>query len=446
MSTGARSGDIQRSWIGSASIRPSRYSDDHENNQNNLMNSSLKRKSSDKGLTARLSSPPAPFKMPEEYEHFLSLFNWDSMKLGPINTWQRQLRECFLNILIDPRPACVYWGEHGLRSKELIFLYNEPHIAILGDHHPSTMGVTIQEAFPTLWKQLNEPLFEKMVKTRRPFIQRSLPVSYSKHGQFLEERYFDWTSMPILDHHMGVTGSYQSLLDVTPIVLEQRRARTLSGMREIITNSELDNIWDRITQNLSDNEDLPQALIYSLSSGKENVTSLFCKLEGSVACKQSVGLEYFQLDGHEQDIAAILQYSTKLDQPLYLSKRKFYSSHDLWLQLAPEDPRHPLGNMLPTLLAEFKPSPLGEPCDSIAVMPIRLDHSHQVRGFVLVGLHTRLPYDQAFASFVALLQQTVSTTITSSLLWREDRLLSKEAEIVHADLRQVIKKHLPLSS
>lgn len=93
MSTGAQSADIQSPWSGSASIRTSKYSENHGNIQIHSMNSSLKRKSSDKGLTSRLTSPPAPFNIPEEFEHFLSLFNWSSMKLGPIHTWQRQLRE-----------------------------------------------------------------------------------------------------------------------------------------------------------------------------------------------------------------------------------------------------------------------------------------------------------------------------------------------------------------
>lgn len=342
-------------------------------------------------------------------------------------------------ILVDPRPAAIYWGEDGAQSKELILLYNEPHVAILGDHHPTKMGLSLQEAFPAHWEELHRPLFQEMVKTRRPFIQRELPVSYSKNGPFEEERYFDWTSMPIFDHLMEVTGSYQSMLDITHTVLEHRRARTLSAMGTIVTNSELDNIWDRITQKLSNNPDLPQALVYSLTSGEEDSTRSSCKLEGSFACKQSVGLENFQLDSPDHVIATFLHYSTKLDQPLYLSHRKAYARDDLWLQLAPEDPRHTFDHLLPALLTEFEPSPSGDSCDSIAVMPIRLNHSHQVRGFVLVGLNARSPYDQTYESFIIQLQQTVATTISSALRWREDRLLSKEAELAHADLRQVIK-------
>lgn len=65
--------------------------------------------------------------LPKECEHFMSLFDWQSLGIGPISTWPRQLQRLFLGILVDPRPTCVYWG------LDCIILYNEAFIPVLGD-------------------------------------------------------------------------------------------------------------------------------------------------------------------------------------------------------------------------------------------------------------------------------------------------------------------------
>lgn len=233
--------------------------------------------------------------------------------------------------------------------------------------------------------------------------------------------------MPILDNNMQVTGSYQSLLDVTRNHLEQRRTRTLSAISAIVTQSPLDgNTWDRITEQLTNNEDLPQALIYSLGSGDEDQNQLYCKLESSVMVKQSVALESFRLDDVDHGIARLLRQSRTLDTPLYLSKRKAYGHSDLWLQREDGSTAPDLCNVLLGFLNDFKPSPLGDACDSIVVMPIQFSHSQKTIGFIILGLHTRMPYDEEYQSFMKNLQETISATITSATLWREGQLHSEK--------------------
>lgn len=297
------------------------------------------------------------------------------------------------------------------------------------------MGLAIQKAFPRLWEPYNKPFWDEMRKTRRANIQRALPISYAKDGNFLEQRYVDWNMMPVLDDDMEVIGSYHSLLDVTWQSLEQRRTETLSAISAIVSHSHaLGNTWNRIIEQLANKEDIPQALLYSLSSKEEDPTRLYCTLEGNISCKPSIALEQFELRDPRHGIAKIFRHSMAIDRPLYLSKRPAYSHSDLWLQVKASDPAHSLSDLLPSLLNDFKPSTSGDACDSVVVMPVELTHSKNTKGFVIFGLHTRQAYDEAYQSFMMLLQQTISTTVTSAILSRERLLQSKQAEVAQADL------------
>jgi hypothetical protein len=72
-------------------------------------------------------SAELPAWFSRECEHFMNLFDWQSLEIGPMSTWQRQLQRSFVGILVDPRPACIYWGS------DAILLYNEAFIPVLGD-------------------------------------------------------------------------------------------------------------------------------------------------------------------------------------------------------------------------------------------------------------------------------------------------------------------------
>lgn len=368
--------------------------------------------------------------LPKGHEQFMNQFDWQATDVGAVSTWSRRLQELFSLTLIDPRPAGIFSGPNH------IFLYNEAYEDVLRDRHPFVMGLPGAKGFPDVWDRINKPTLDRLKETSRPVVYANVPIAYEKDNGFLEEFNFDWTSLPIFGDDGEFIGVYQSFSDVTQYNLIQRRTLLLSKMNAIDTQRpELDNIWDTILERLqNDSDDIPQVLMYSLSSGAEEPERTYCKLEGRLSCKQSIALEQFELDDQQHGVSQILSYAMSTNQSLYLSKRSAYGQSDLWAQLPADDPVQKLTNYLPSLLSVFETGPTGAPCDSVVVLPLRVVDAQKAQGFMIFELSPRQPYNEAYHSFVVLLQQTISAIITSVLLSRKRQLLSKAAEVTQADL------------
>src|SRR5215472_16498948 len=61
-------------------------------------------------------------------------FDWSRTLLGLPGTWPLNLRTCVRIILTSRQPMFIWWG------KELIHLYNDGYIGILGAKHPSALA------------------------------------------------------------------------------------------------------------------------------------------------------------------------------------------------------------------------------------------------------------------------------------------------------------------
>ncbi|WP_431211795.1 hypothetical protein ACQ86N_39315 [Puia sp. P3] len=57
-------------------------------------------------------------------------FDWSATPLGPVANWPQSLRTCIRIMLTSRQPIWIGWG------KELIKLYNDPYLAIIGGKHP----------------------------------------------------------------------------------------------------------------------------------------------------------------------------------------------------------------------------------------------------------------------------------------------------------------------
>jgi len=81
---------------------------------------------------------------------FLSL-SWSTSPLGPIDTWDAQLRGTVQTMMASPFPVLVSYGP------EYVLLYNEPYSKVIGTKHPSILGMKYDEAWPEIWSAL-EPV------------------------------------------------------------------------------------------------------------------------------------------------------------------------------------------------------------------------------------------------------------------------------------------------
>src|SRR5687768_10970340 len=147
---------------------------------------------------------------------------WASTPLGPTDTWPQSLRSAVSILLPSKAQICLFWGS------ELIKLYNDAYIPVLGQKHPGSLGHPAREVWVEIWEVLG-PLLEGVVATGEAFRGVDYPFYLDRHG-FTEETYFDVSYDPVRDESGKVGGVFCIVSETTGRVLSERRLRTLRDL------------------------------------------------------------------------------------------------------------------------------------------------------------------------------------------------------------------------
>jgi hypothetical protein len=135
---------------------------------------------------------------------FARNIRWDKTPLGPMNTWSTELRNMANIVMKDPRPAVMFWGP------EVVMLYNEPYVELLGGLHPRCMGVSARVGLAEVWHHF-EPIIERNI-AGESVEEFDTPIFLVRNG-YLEETYFSLKFIPILDSKGMTVGHYQSVIE-----------------------------------------------------------------------------------------------------------------------------------------------------------------------------------------------------------------------------------------
>ena len=164
-------------------------------------------------LTRKISKPKAPnFDWTDElpplrltpHTAWARSIDWASTPLGPMSSWPSQLRSIANLVMQDPRPAVVFYGP------ELIMIYNEAEIELLGGFHPC-IGASARVALASVWGEYFEPIIEKNL-AGETVEKTNTPIHMMRSG-FMEETYFSLKFLPILDSEGVTVGHYEPLVE-----------------------------------------------------------------------------------------------------------------------------------------------------------------------------------------------------------------------------------------
>lgn len=82
--------------------------------------------------------------------------DWRSSAIGEESTWPTALRSSLLHILWSAFPNIVLWGP------DLVQLYNQPYLDLVGDPHATGLGVPAREALADAWGQ-HAPIYARVL-------------------------------------------------------------------------------------------------------------------------------------------------------------------------------------------------------------------------------------------------------------------------------------------
>ncbi|HXD97912.1 MAG TPA: ATP-binding protein [Candidatus Acidoferrum sp.] len=149
-------------------------------------------------------------------------FDWASTPLGPAAAWPQSLRSAVSILLPSKAQICLFWGP------ELIKLYNDAYIPVLGRKHPGVLGRPAREVWSEIWDVLG-PLLGGVIATGEAFRAVDHPFYLDRRG-FAEETYFDVSYDPVRDETGKVGGVFCIVGETTGRVLSERRLRTLRDL------------------------------------------------------------------------------------------------------------------------------------------------------------------------------------------------------------------------
>jgi PAS domain S-box-containing protein len=185
-------------------------------------------------------------------------FDWSQTILGPPETWPLNLRTCVRIILTSRQPMFIWWG------KDLIHLYNEGYIGILGAKHPAALARPAPVVWTEVW-DVAGPRAEFAMSRDEGTYDEALPFIMLRHG-YPEETYVTFSYSPIPDDHGGIGGILCPAAEDTQRIIGERQ---LALLRELPARTADARTWRdacRLAANAMETNpnDLPFALIYSM--------------------------------------------------------------------------------------------------------------------------------------------------------------------------------------
>ena len=185
-------------------------------------------------------------------------FDWSRTPLGPIESWPLNLKTT-VGILLNSRyPMFVWWG------REMINLYNDAYIPVLGKRHPDALGRPAPEIWGDIWSVVG-PQAETVLNEGRATWNEERLLLMERHG-FVEETYFTFSYSPVPGDGGGVAGVFCACTEDTARVLSERRLKTLRALADKATEARtVQDACALAARALEGNpNDLPFALLYFL--------------------------------------------------------------------------------------------------------------------------------------------------------------------------------------
>ncbi len=187
-------------------------------------------------------------------------FDWTATPLGPATSWPQSLRSAVSILLPSKAQICLFWGP------ELIKLYNDAYIPVLGRKHPDFLGRPAREVWSEIWDVLG-PLLGGVIATGEAF-RATDHLFYLNRRGFPEETFFDVSYDPVRDETGKVGGVFCIVGETTGRVQSERRLRTLRDLgRAKEGRSAAEACRLALTALAANREDIPFVSLHLLEPG-----------------------------------------------------------------------------------------------------------------------------------------------------------------------------------
>jgi PAS domain S-box-containing protein len=140
--------------------------------------------------------------------------DWAATPLGSVEVWLQSLKAAVSLMLASPQPVYIAWG------RDLVSLYNEDYIPILGTKHPDGLGQSYAELFAEIWDEYRPIAEATLAGKAHYFVDCPVPL-VGRSEQTMSWFTFSWT--PLRNDTGVIAGFYCVATETTNRVLTEAK-------------------------------------------------------------------------------------------------------------------------------------------------------------------------------------------------------------------------------
>jgi len=315
--------------------------------------------------------------------------DWASTPLKSPEQWSPALRMVVKFLLANRFPQLLWWG------REFCCLYNDAYIPVLGTKHPWALGKPVKEVWSEIWHIL-KPLIETPYQGGPSTWMEDIPLEINRSG-FVEETHFTVAYSPVPDETVsgGIGGVLATVHEITEKVIGERRIIVLRdlGSRNAAPKSAEDACVIAAESLERHRQDIPFALLYLMDSTRD-VARLVC----------GAGIEL-----NDRGCPKLVDLSSSTNHGIWDFSKVIATDE---IQLVTD------------LSGKFDSIPRGtwsDPPCSAALVPVRSNISNELAGLMVLGISSRIKFDEKYRDFLTLLSTQVATSIGNARAYEEER-------------------------
>ncbi len=319
----------------------------------------------------------------------INAVDWSETPLGAIADWPVSLKNAVQLMLTSRFPMFIWWGE------QLVNLYNDAYVPMLGERHPSALGAAASEIWSEIWPIVGPQADFVMNEGKATWNEELLLVM--QRNQFHEETYFTFSYSPLVDDEGKTGGVFCACTEDTQRVMANRRLKTLQHLAERTAdeNQTQEEASRFAATSLARNpHDLPFVLLYLLDRDDHKRA----RLAGSCGLRPT-----------EAICPEVITLSDKKSPWRFAEVLKTGRSLEI--------------ENLGDLVGEIRCGVWPESPQSAYVMPLT---NHRIMGFLVTGISPCIEFDRHYRSFLDLTGRHVGMAIANAEVHEQEKLQAKE--------------------
>jgi PAS domain S-box-containing protein len=306
----------------------------------------------------------------------IAAFDWSSTPLGPTEGWPQSLKSAVRLMLGSRYPMFIWWG------RELVALYNDAYVDVLGPRHPWALGRPARETWAEIWDVVGPQSDAVLHQGSSTWNDRVLLVM--ERSGFAEETYFTFSYSPCFGDTGAVGGVFCTCTEETARVLGERRLHALGALSAAVleARSAVHACTQAAAALAANRHDLPFVLFYLQDASGD----------------------------------AVLAAQAGADDPAIAVPRVALAAHAAWPLERAAQGRAPVLVEDVARRAAVPAGPWPEPVRDALVLPLALPHGG---GFMVAGLNPRRPLDEAYQAWLGLVAQQVASAVAGARSFEE---------------------------